>query len=240
MSWETPPPVWDTPAGRLLDAFLAALKKDAPGYSEPLTIFGSAAIQLCLDESFTSADVDVMALAGNERLREIAKTAGLGATGSIRAAYGIQICPPQLFRTTPHYLLRARMERRHGIKVILPHLRDVLLAKLHRSRAPGQEGLVPKDRRAFQRVRELCGGHPTEADIIEDLRLCSQDLLIQAAEEPNAFRLNVLDLFRSVFGRGLDIENEILKPARQALGTVQDVDHEEIQRRLASLRPDRD
>ncbi len=239
MNWTTPPPKWDTPAGQVLDAFLAGLRHAAPEYREPLTLFGSAAIQLCLDESFTSADVDVMVVSDDGFLREIAKSLGLGRTGTLRPAYGIQICPPQLFRATPHYLHRAWIEERHGLKIVVPHLRDILIAKLHRSRAPDQAGLAPKDRRAFQRVRELCQGHPTEADLIEDLRLCEPSLCVQTKEGANAFRLNVLDLFEVLFGRRLDIENEILKPARAAAQPPGLADSE-IDQQLAQLQPGRD
>lgn len=139
--------------------FFAAVHAHLPEYDQPLTIFGSAPIQLCMDESFASADVDLMVLEGGEALRRIATESGTACTGMGR--YGVQICPPQLFRPPPHYIQRAHLETRHGLKIIVPHLRDILIAKLHRSRVDGQEGLVPKDRRAFQRVRELSGGHPT-------------------------------------------------------------------------------
>lgn len=239
MGWEMPLPNWDTPAGRVLDAFLAGVHEVLPMYAEPVTLFGSAAIQLCLDESFTSADVDVMVMSEGASLREIAKEKGVGRSGTLRPSYGVQICPPQLFRTTPHYLLRARMEERHGLRVIIPHVRDVLIAKLHRFRTPEQIGLVPKDRRAFERVRELCGGHPSEAEVIEDLVLCAPQLSLQAEDGPNAFRLNVLALFETVYHRPLDLENEVLKPARDSVREVT-AGGEEIGKLLGELRPERD
>ena len=59
MSWTMPPPRWGTLAGRVLDTFFEAVHRALPDYQQPLTIFGSAPIQLCLDESFASADVDI-------------------------------------------------------------------------------------------------------------------------------------------------------------------------------------
>jgi len=239
MSWETPVPNWDTPAGRVLDAFLAGVHDALPEYSQPVTLFGSAAIQLCLDESFTSADVDLMVMTEGVPFRDIARGLGLGRTGTLRPTYGVQICPPQLFRTTPHYLMRARIEERHGVRLVIPHLRDVLIAKLHRFRAPDQEGLVPKDRRAFQRVRELCGGHPSEGEVLEDLILCEPELSTQPVEGANAFRLNVLALFEEVFLRKLDLEGEVLKPARDAVSEAM-FQGEDVGRLLEGLRPERD
>jgi hypothetical protein len=239
MGWEMPLPNWDTPAGCVLDAFLAGVHEVLPTYVEPVTLFGSAAIQLCLDESFTSADVDVMVMSEGASLRKIAKEKGVGRSGTLRPSYGVQICPPQLFRTTPHYLLRARMEERHGLRVIIPHVRDVLIAKLHRFRTPEQIGLVSKDRRAFERVRELCGGHPSEAEVIEDLVLCAPELNAQPADGLNAFRLNVLALFEEVFLRKLDLEGEVLKPARDAVSEAMS-QGEDVGRLLEGLRPERD
>ena len=240
MSWTIPPPDWSTPAGRILDQFFEAIQGAFPEFSAPITLFGSAAIQVCLDESFTSADVDLMVASDSVRLRDIAREAGVGRSGTIRPAYGVQICPPQLFRPTPHYLQRAHIEQRYGQKVVVPHVRDILIAKLHRSRTEGQDGLVAKDLRAFQRVRELCDGHPTRQELIDDLQLCEPDFRLPVDGGVNSFRLNALDLFSSVFHHPLDLENEVLKPARAA-ATVVIHDHgKDIAQSLADLRADRD
>jgi hypothetical protein len=56
----------------------------------------------------------------------------------------------------------------------------------------------------------------------------------------NSFRLNTLDLFSSVFHHPLDLEKEVLNPAREA-ATVVIHDHgKDIAQSLADLRPDRD
>ena len=209
----SPLPNWDTLAGRVLDAFFAALHEQMPEYNLPLTVFGSAPIQLCLDASFTSADVDIMVLGGGVKLREIAAQAGVGRSGSLRPAYGVRICPAQLFRPTPHYLQRAHVETRHGLKIIVPNLRDILIGKLHRSRHEGQTGLVPKDLRAFQRVRELCGGHPTLAEFLEDLVSMESSFRPPLDGSLNSFRFNVEDALASVYGHAFDLQRDILTPA---------------------------
>jgi hypothetical protein len=214
MSWTTPAPRWDTLAGRVLDSFFATVHERLPEYDGPLTVFGSAPIQLCLDESFASADVDLMVLEGTEELRRIAMESGAACTGMGR--YGVQICPPQLFRPPPHYLQRAHVETRQGLKIIVPHLRDILIAKLHRSRVDGQEGLVPKDRRAFQRVRELSAGHPTMAELLDDLIACEPCFRPLADGGVNFFRLNVEDMLSEFYGHRLDLQRDILGPASLA------------------------
>jgi hypothetical protein len=239
MDWEMPAPNWNTPAGHVLEAFLAGAHQAFPGYPLPVTLFGSAAIQICLDEAFASADVDVMVMSENASFREVAKKTGAGQSGLLRPAYGVQICPPQLFRTTPHYMQRARIEQRQGLNIVIPHVRDILIAKLHRFRGQDQQGLAAKDRRAFQRVRELCGGRPTEADVLEDLMLCASNLNITLEEGGNAFRLNTMDLFEELFQRRLDLEKEILEPVRAALPQAH-LEAEEVVQRLDALTPERD
>lgn len=214
MSWELPPPNWNTVAGRVLDAFFAAVREALPTYDRPLTVFGSAPIQLCLDEAFTSADVDIMVLDDNTRLREIAIAAGVGRSG-LAPAFGVQICPPTFFRSTPHYLQRAHAETRHGLRIIVPHLRDILIGKLHRSRMDDQTGLIPKDRRAFQRVRELCDGHPTKAEFLEDLVSCEPDFRPVYDGRVNVFRINVEDAMREIYSHVFDLQRDILDTQNQ-------------------------
>ena len=209
MSFTMPEPRWDSVAGRVLDDFFARVSAALPTYDSPLTLFGSAPIQLCLDEEFLSADADIMVLSQTAELRAIASEAITS-----RSAYRIQICPAVLFRPTPHYLQRAWVEMRHGLKIIVPHVRDILIGKLHRTRSIDQDGLVTKDRRAFLRVRELCGGHPTEGELLEDLITCEPHFRTQSDAPLNSFVLNVEDLWQTIFGRRIDIAREITGPAR--------------------------
>lgn len=240
MSWVMPSPKWETVAGRTLDSFFEGLHNEFPDYVGSLTVFGSAAIQLCYDENFLSADVDLMVLSGGDRLRELAGRLGLGRSGKVMVPYGLQICPPQIFRPTPHYILRAHVEKRHGVTVVVPHVRDILVAKLHRFREEGRDGIAAKDRRAFQRVRELSGGHPTEEEMIDDLRACEPEFRIPEDGSVNAFRLNVLDLFTAVFGRRIDLEMEIIAPAREAVRFDPDRDGPDPGPLLSNLEPERE
>lgn len=239
MIWEMPQPRWDTTAGRLLDRFLEGVAGEIPDFREPVTVFGSAAIQLCFDDRFVSANVDIMVFHQSVRLRELAQRLGVGRSGKVGSDYGLQICPPALFLSTPHYLQRAWMGERHGMRVVVPHVRDILIGKLHRFREVEQDGLTPKDRRAFERVRELTGGRPSEGDLLEDLQLCGPALRIPGDGTVNNFRLNVLDVFRTVYGRALDIEAEVLEPARAAEEGGRSSGFA-VREALEGLSPDRD
>lgn len=238
MNW-MPPPRWDTVAGLALDTFFKAVHKELPDYDHPLTIFGSAPIQLCLDEAFVSDDVDIMVLEGGERLREIAEAAGIGRSG-VNVGLGVQICPPMLFKPTPHYLQRAWSETRHGVKVIIPHLRDVLIGKLHRTRTEGQTGLVAKDRRAFHRVRQLCGDHPTLAEVLGDLVACEACFRPLYDGSIHAFRFNAEDMLREIYHHTLDLQRDILSPASAMETDPLRAVTTSISNLIAGLHPDRD
>lgn len=240
MRWECPAPDWDTLAGREIDRFLAGLSEALPEYDSPLTVFGSAAIQLCLDDRFTSADVDVMVISQSERLRDLAKQLGVGRSGGVSVTYELQICPPQLFLTTPHYLHRAWVGERHGLTVVVPHVREILVGKLHRFRDEGQRGLAAKNRRAFERVRELSNGRPFDSDMLEDLRLCEASLRAPSDGAVNFFRLNVLDLFRTFYQRELDLESEVHARARRAISRALGEGDTAITPLLDGLEPTRD
>ncbi|MES2598530.1 MAG: hypothetical protein V4662_24560 [Verrucomicrobiota bacterium] len=235
MSWSCPKPRWETVAGRALDSFFLAVRETLPDFEGQLTVFGSAPIQLCLDEEFISADADVMVLTHADELRGIASRMPQGRTGLI---HGVQICPAGWFQTTPHYLARAHVETRHGLRIVVPHLRDVLIGKLHRSRFEGQDGLVAKDLRAVHQVRKLCGGHPDEAELLEDLRLCEPFFRPPTAGEVNHFKLNVLDLWRQFFGRTLDVQKEIIDQAASVM--FRPSSSGGLQGQLDLLRPERD
>jgi len=154
-----------------------------------------------------------MVLEGGEKLRRFAAEAGLGRAGAVRYAFGVQICPPLLFNPTPHYLQRAHTEVRHGLAIIVPHLLDILIAKLHRSRVEGQEALIPKDRRAFQRVRELSNEHPTLPEFLQDLVNCEASFRPPHDGGLNSFRFNAENALLEIYGHRLDLKRDILDPA---------------------------
>lgn len=238
MNWPVSPPSWDTIAGRMLDKFFARVHEQMPMFEGPVTVFGSAPIQLCLDGDFISGDADVMVLSHTTELRQIASNTALSEKRN-SVMHGVQVCPADWFRTTPHYLARAHTETRHGLRIIVPHLRDVLIGKLHRGRFEGQEGLAPKDLRAFARVRQLCGGRPGEQDLLEDLRACEAYFRPLPAGQINSFKLNTLDLWRQLFLRDLDVDGEITQAAFREEAEIYKA-FQRVDTLLEGLRPERD
>lgn len=82
-----------------------------------------------------------------------------------------------------------------------------------KARREGQTGLVPKDLRAFQRVRELCGGHPTLAEFLEDLVSLEPSFRPPLDGSINSFRFNVEDALASIYRHSFDLQRDILTPA---------------------------
>jgi hypothetical protein len=58
------------------------------------------------------------------------------------------------------------------------------------------------------------GGHPSAEDLIDDLIHCEPEFRVPSDGSVNFFRLNVLDLFTTHYGRNLDVASEIATPAR--------------------------
>ena len=139
-----------TRAAELLRQLVAVLPPDR---EFTITVFGSAPLQICIDSTLTSADVDVFS--DFEFLREIADRAGLGQD---HAAFYVQVSSELNFRTTSRWKDRAQSARIGNVTFIFPHAIDILIAKLNR--------LDDKDLRAF-RVVIAKTGHPTEAELIQ-------------------------------------------------------------------------
>jgi len=238
MSWQIPPPCWDTMAGRMLDAFFARVHEQMPGFEGPLTVFGSAPIQMCVDGDFISADADVMVLSHAAELRQIAADVVPSKKGA-GVMHGVQVCPADWFRTKTHSLARANMERGPGLRIIVPHPRDVLIRKLHRARFEDQEGLVPKDLRAFVRVRQLCAGRPGEQDLLDDLRACEAYFRPLYDGQITSFKLNTLDLWRKLFLRDLDVDGEITTPVVREEAEIYRV-FQKVDTLIEGLSPERD
>jgi len=186
-----------TRAAELLRKLAAALPPDR---QFTITVFGSAPIQICVDSTLTSADVDVFS--DFEHLREIADKAGLGQD---KAAFYVQVSSELNFRTSPRWRGRAQSTRIGNVTFIFPHPIDILIAKLNR--------LDDKDVRAFEVVRAKTG-HPTEAELIKELQL-AVDLFRPSFDEEQGHDManNCRRLWPLIFGREIDPRAEIIAPA---------------------------
>ena len=187
----------NTRAAELLRKIVAALPPDR---DFTITVFGSAPIQICVDSTLTSADVDVFS--DFERLREILDKAGLGQD---QAAFYVQVSSELNFRTSPRWRNRTQSTRIGNVTFVFPHPIDILIAKLNR--------LDDKDVRAFQVVRAKTG-HPTEAELIKELQL-AVDLFRPSFDEEQGHDManNCRRLWPLIFGREIDPRAEIIAPA---------------------------
>jgi hypothetical protein len=188
-----------TPAGQLLNQLVGALPKER---EFTLTVFGSAAIQICVDSSLTSADVGIFSDA--EEMQEFVHRAGLGQD---RAEFYIQVSSELNFQTSPRWRTRTRSIRVDNCTLHFPHPIDILIAKLNR--------LDAKDVEAFHVVLRKTG-HPTEAELIHELQM-AVDLFRPGFDEDLGHDMadNCRRLWPLIYGRELDPRTEIIAPALQ-------------------------
>lgn len=197
---------WGSPAGEILKKLAALL----PGDKEfQVVVFGSAPLQLGIDASFLSADVDIIC---PDAFREIIQRAGL-AKG--QADFYIEPCDETVFLASPTWTDRAHRERVAGTTFAFPHPIDILVAKIKR--------LAPKDLRAYHLVLEKTG-HPTEAELIEALQRVV-DIYRPAFDEEGPVGdawANTRLLWNDLYGHDIDVREKVVIPAlarrREAYG----------------------
>jgi hypothetical protein len=195
-SWAGSPHL-NAPAAELLKRLVAALPKDR---EYQITVFGSAPIQVFIDSTLTSADVDIFS--DEEQLSSFVESAGLDREHS---SFYIQVCSELNFRTSPRWQLRTTTVQIENCTLRFPHPIDILIAKLNR--------LEEKDLLAF-RVVIAKTGHPTEAEFIRELQL-AVDLFRPSFDEEQGHDLanNCRRLWPLIFGREIDPRKEIIAPA---------------------------
>jgi len=202
MSW--PPSInWQTPAGQTLLELIEALPKDREW---DLTLFGSSPLQLAIEPTFTSADIDLFAAdETQDEVESILASSGLGDKS--RGIY-IQLCVEWNFRTSPRWRGRAFTSQIGNVRLTLPHPIDILIAKLHR--------LEEKDLRAFRLVIERMG-LPTEDEMRRELR-AAVDLYRPNFDEEaiGDITANTRILWQELWGKEIDVREEIIAPALEA------------------------
>jgi hypothetical protein len=187
---------WQTLAGQVLDKLVDCLPADR---SWGIIIFGSSPLQLALDPTFASAHVDVIP---SEDIEGFCRSAGL-LEGQARIY--VEPCTAAAFTASADWTNRAcEIQRRH-VMLVLPHPIDILVAKVKR--------LDEKDLRAFHLVRDKLG-HPTEDELIKALRRVV-DIYRPSFDEESAGdpRANTELLWRNLFGKSINVAQEIIAPA---------------------------
>jgi hypothetical protein len=196
--WWSPDINWETPAGMLLLRFFDSLPGDR---LYRFTLYGSAPLQLPLDRSWLSADVDLFS-SDDEDLTDQVRRAGLAQD---QTGFYLEPGFALSFRTGPRWLDRAKTVQLKNVRLTIPHPLDILIGKLDR--------LEPKDLDAFRMVGRLTG-HPTADELKRELQN-AVDLFRPSFddESPNRYSENTRRVWRDLFGAEIDIREEIIAPA---------------------------
>ena len=217
MSW-SPNIDWDTPAGRTLKVLLAALPEDR---QFSITLFGSSPLQLAIEATFKSADVDLFAGEWGEVYEEVeAAVRRAGLAKDQGAEPYVQVCLQSNFRTSPLWFTRVFATQLGNVRLSLPDPIDILIAKLHR--------LEEKDLRAFRLVIERTG-HPTEEEMRYELQV-AVDLYRPGFDEElvGDITTNTRVLWQELWGKDINVRQEIIAPAieRRNAGYADDIARE--------------
>ena len=188
---------WNAPAGKVLRHFISCLPKTS---RFSFTVFGSAPLQLGLEDSFLSGDVDIFA---PHEFSSVIQMAGL-AKGM--AEIYIEQCDESVFIASTSWKERSYTIELDNVLITFPHPVDILVAKIRR--------LAPKDLRAYHLVYSKTG-HPTE----DELKLALQrvvDIYRPAFDEDDTGGDplgNTLIVWKELYHKEIDVRAEIIKPA---------------------------
>ena len=224
MLW-SPEVDWSAPAGRTLRKLLQALPS---GREYEVTLFGSAPLQLTLESTFTSADVDLFTPEDSEDA--LAAAIVEARLGKGQADVYVQLCAELNFRTSPRWRTRAFTTHLGNVRITLPHPIDILIAKLHR--------LAPKDLDAYRLVIDRLGS-PTEQELRGELQ-AAVDLYRPGFDEEisSDITTNTRVLWQELWGQDINVRQEIIAPAlaRMRAGYAADIpehDYKADLRRMA-------
>ena len=165
-----------------------------------LNVFGSTPLQLKLDPSFLSGDVDIFS---GEDIEVFVRTLGLGK-GQVEPY--IEVVPGTVFIASQNWRERADIAVFGNVTVYIASPLDVLVGKLKR--------LEEKDLKAFDLVKAKTGG-PAENQLKEALRNVV-DMYRPAFDEENPGGdpiANTRRLWQHLYGHDIDVRKEIILPA---------------------------
>ena len=184
----------------MLDRVVAALPADR---TWSLIVFGSAPLQLGLDVTFVSGDVDItMDFPGDEVEAHLSKAQMLKEQSS---KFYVEVVPRYVFNAPHDWAGRAHRETRRHVEFTFPHPVDILVAKVCR--------VAEKDLEAFRLVRRLTG-HPTAEEMIRLLRNAVDIYRPRFDEERGGDPIaNTKVLWQEIFGGDIDVRQEIIRPA---------------------------
>jgi uncharacterized nucleotidyltransferase DUF6036 len=215
---------WQSPAGKRLDAFARSLP---PQPKLDITVFGSASIQLFIDQTFLSADIDLF---GTEESYDfLLKFVDVQGWTKEKSEFYVQVCDPYAFKSTADWKNRAIETERHGHLFRFVHPWDVLVSKLQR--------LDPKDIQAFKLVIAKTG-HPTEEEFTKHLQK-AVDLYRPKFDEETArgdMMLNTRELWKILWNKEIDVRAAIIRPALERAQHDYEPANPNLKTRLANLK----
>jgi hypothetical protein len=187
----------ETPAGKTLRELAAALPQNR---QFRITLFGSAPLQIAIEPTLLSGDIDVFC--DDDDFSERVKKTGLASEGREPV---IQVSSELNFRTSPRWRERAQSFVFGNCTFVVPHPIDILIGKLNR--------LEEKDLHAFRVTIEKTG-HPTEAELIQELQF-AVDLFRPSFDEEQGHDIanNCRRLWPLIYGREIDPRQQIIAPA---------------------------
>jgi len=216
---------WATPAGQLLKRFFTSLA-GFPRNDLLINVFGSAPLQMGIEESFLSNDVDIaVRVEEQSRVEDIIRDSRLGRD---QTEYFIQCCPEGAFRTSLRWKDRAfHYPFSKGI-ARFAHPIDILIGKLNRA--------DEKDIKAFELVMSRTG-HPNEEELIAELQAAVElfSLAHIAGFNAPSYGDNVRKIWPRLFQREIDVDAEITGPAYSRIQESYEVP--KLNAELSKVRP---
>jgi len=187
---------WETAAGALLHKLAEALPSEP---AQRIVVFGSGVLQILLEPTFLSRDVDII---GDDEIAQIAEALRLSDE---RTDLAFQVCDRLVFRTALGWEDRARTETRCGHAFVFPHPWDILVSKIGR--------LEEKDLEAFRLVISKTG-HPTASEFARHLQLAVDLYRPNFDEEKGSdYTTQTKILWAEIFHDEIDPRSEIIRPA---------------------------
>jgi hypothetical protein len=192
---------WNGNAGQRLNELARALPR-SPRLE--LTVFGSAPLQLLVERTFLSEDIDISPTEDAYDL--VSQVVEQNGWAKGQSDFYIQVCDHLAFRTTTDWLARSIRGERHGHFFIFPHPWDILVSKLQR--------LDAKDIQAFKLVIQQTG-HPTEQEFAMQLQ-SAVDLYRPKFDEETTrgdMLVNTKILWQELWKKEIDVRAAIIRPA---------------------------
>lgn len=215
---------WSASAAQRLD-LLARTLPSSPRLD--VNVFGSAPLQLFVERSFTSEDIDIFS--SEEFYPFLLEFVEKHQWGKGQTDFYIQVCDPYAFKSTFDWRARAIETERHGHLFRFVHPWDVLVSKVQR--------LEEKDLEAFKLVIAKTG-HPTEEEFTRHLQK-AVDLYRPKFDEETArgdMLLNTCMLWQTLWGKNIDVRAQIIRPALERVRHDYEEGDSTLKSRLANLR----